>query len=102
MTKNEIIGILATENVVEDIVKNISNGKKDDTLKDLAQMIYEWLLETEEEKIVSMYEKKQLNYYISRMVSNNINSKNSRYYYLFKKPEMHNDIKDVIDGEDED
>ena len=102
MTKNEIIGTLATGHVVEDIITNITKGKEDDTLKDLAQMIYEWLLETEEEKIVSMYEKKQLNYYISRIATNNIKSKNSRYYYLFKKPEMHDDIKDLIYGESKD
>jgi hypothetical protein len=49
-----------------------------------------------------MYEKKQLNYYISRIATNNIKSKNSRYYYLFKKPEMHDDIKDLIYGESKD
>lgn len=100
--KNEIIDELAKGHVVEDIIANISKGSDDDTLKDLAQMIYVWLLESDDDKIESMYEKKQLNYYITRMAINNLHSKNSRYYYMFKKPEMHDDIKDLIYGEQED
>lgn len=100
--KKDIIDELAKGHVVEDIIANISKGSDDDTLKDLAQMIYVWLLESDDDKIESMYERKQLNYYITRMAINNLHSKNSRYYYMFKKPEMHDDIKDLIYGEQED
>lgn len=98
--KKDIIGKLANKKVVEQIIANITNDNDDDTLKDLAQMIYVWLMEDDEDKIESMYQNNQLNYYITRIVINNLHSKNSRYYYLFKKPEQHNDIRDLIDGEE--
>lgn len=98
--KNEIIAKLAKERVVEGIISNITKDSGDDTLKDLSQMIYVWLLEENEEKIRHMHENNQLNYYIARLATNNLHSKNSRYYYLFKKPEMHDDIKNVIYGEE--
>lgn len=97
---NEIIGKIASEKAVEKIIANVSKDTDDDTLKDLAQMIYVWLMEDDEDKIESMYQKNQLNYYITRMVINNLHSKNSRYYYLFKKPEQHDDIRDLIYGEE--
>lgn len=100
--KKEIIGRLAKDKVVENIISNITKDKDDDTLKDLAQMVYVWLLEDDEEKIESIYNKNQMNFYITRMIINNIHSKNSRYYYLFKKPEMHEDINDIIYGEEAD
>ena len=100
--KKEIIGRLAKDKVVENIISNITKDKDDDTLKDLAQMVYVWLLEEDEEKIESIYNKNQMNFYITRMIINNIHSKNSRYYYLFKKPEMHEDINDIIYGEEAD
>lgn len=98
--KKEIIGKIANDKVVEQIITNITKDNDDDTLKDLSQMIYVWLMEDDEEKIESMYSKNQLNYYITRMVINNLHSKNSRYYYMFKKPEQHEDIKNVIYGEE--
>lgn len=98
--KKEIVGTLAKNKVVEGIIANMTKGKDDDTLKDLAQMVYVWLLEDDDEKIESIYNKKQLNYYITRMIINNLHSKNSRYYYMFKKPEQHDDIKNVIYGEE--
>lgn len=87
MTKNkyEIITDLALNKTVEGIICNITKGNDDDTLKDLAQMIYEDLLLKDEYKIQKLYQDDQLNYFITKMVLNSINSKTSRYYYLFKK-----------------
>lgn len=100
--KKEIIEKIANEKIVENIITNITKDSEDDTLKDLSQMIYVWLMEEKDEKIQSMYDNNQLSYYITRMITNNLHSKNSRYYYLFKKPEMHEDINNVIYGEEAD
>ena len=35
-----------------------------------------------------MYEKKQLKWFVARMVCNNINSVNSPYYYKYKKDKL--------------
>lgn len=82
--KYEIIEELALNKTIEEIIHNIAQTK-DDTLNDLAQMLYEDLLMKDEDKIVRLYESEQLQYFLTRMVLNSINSKTSRYYYAYKK-----------------
>ena len=86
MTKNEIIEIIAKERMVEQICSNIAKSADcDDTLKDLSQEIYLDLLSKDEEKIVNLYETNQLRFFIVRMVTNKLFSKNSPYYQVFRK-----------------
>ena len=84
MTKNEIIEIIAKERLVEQIVSNIAKSS-DDLLNDLVQEIYLDLLSKSEEKIVNLYETNQIRFFVVRMVTNNLFSKNSPYYQTFKK-----------------
>ena len=84
MTKNEVVNIIAKEKMVEQIVSNIAKSS-DDLLNDLVQEIYLDLLSKSEEKIVNLYETNQLRFFIVRMVTNNLFSKNSPYYQTFKK-----------------
>ena len=84
MTKNEVVSIIAKEKVVEQIVSNIAKSS-DDLLNDLVQEIYLDLLSKSEEKIVNLYETNQLRFFIVRMATNNLFSKNSPYYQTFKK-----------------
>ena len=83
MSKYEIIEQLAKEKTIEEIIGNITQ-RSDDTLNDLAQMLYEDLLLKDEEKIKKLYTDKQLKFFVTRMVLNSINSKTSRFYYLFR------------------
>lgn len=82
-----IIKELAEEKVVEDIIRNmkISVNEDKENLEDLAQDIYMDLMEKDAEKIEGLYERNELRYYISRIVVNNIHSKNSPYYVKYKK-----------------
>ena len=70
--------------MIEQIVSNIAKSS-DDLLNDLVQEIYLDLLTKSEEKIVNLYETNQLRFFIVRMVTNNLFSKNSPYYQTFKK-----------------
>ena len=83
MTKNEIIGRLAKERIVETIVSNIAKSS-DDLLNDLIQEIYLDLLSKDEDKIVKLYETNQIRYFITRIVINNLHSKNSPYWCKIK------------------
>ena len=83
MTKNEIIGRLAKERIVETIVSNIAKSA-DDLLNDLVQEIYLDLLEKDEDKIVKLYESNQIRFFITRIVINNLHSKNSPYWCKIK------------------
>lgn len=83
MTKNEVVNIIAKERMVETIVSNIAKSS-DDLLNDLIQEIYLDLLQKDDEKIVKLYESNQIRYFITRIVINNIHSKNSPYWCKIK------------------
>ena len=83
MTKNEVVNIIAKERMVETIVSNIAKSS-DDLLNDLIQEIYLDLLQKDEDKIVKLYQSNQIRYFITRIVINNIHSKNSPYWCRIK------------------
>lgn len=87
MTKFEIIEEIARDRMIEDIIGNLkaSASEKKQDLQDLKQMIYLELLEKDSETIEKMYDKGCLKYFVTRMIINNIQSKTSKYYYMFKK-----------------
>ena len=79
-----MVNIIAKERLVEEIVSNIAKTNSD-ILNDLSQNIYIDLLLKDEEKIVNLYETKQLRFFIVKMAKNNLFSKNSPFYKTFKK-----------------
>lgn len=84
MNKNDVIGKLAKERLVETIVSNIAKTNSD-VLNDLSQNIYLDLLEKDEQKIVKLYESNQIRFFVVRMILNNLFSKNSPFYQTFRK-----------------
>lgn len=82
---NKLIERLASEKVVEEIVKNVAKDSKDENLQDLCQDLYMTLMEKDEDWLTGIYERGQINYFITRLAMNNINSKTSRYYYKYIK-----------------
>lgn len=88
-----IIERIAKERVIETIIENVAKSPldrdsgtlSDPYLQDLAQDLYLDLLQKPQEKIQEMYENGELRWYCTRMVVNNIKSKNSRYYYDYIK-----------------
>ena len=85
MTKNEIVGTLARERRVEQIVQRIAGASTlSADLQDLSQMVYLTILEYDEDKIQDLWECGAINFLIVRLVANNLRSKTSRFYYLIK------------------
>lgn len=68
---------------IEEIVKNIApvDPDKDDLIQDVALVV----LEKPPEFISELYDKKQLKYYIARVIMNNLFSTSSPYYCKYKK-----------------
>ena len=97
MSKNDIVTELASKRMVEEIISNISKGTFPDT-DDLAQDIYVALLNKPEEKLQQLYTNKQMNYFVTVMVRNNLMSMNSPYYYNYMR--YHQNRSEFINKED--
>lgn len=99
MTKNEIINEWARQRKIETLLESLdTKGENPQDLEELCQDLYIVLLEEDENKIERLYEKNQIDYYLLRLLKNNLYSKTSRYYYRYKKNNM-DDLKDVDDKE---
>lgn len=79
----KILNELENENVVRDICVNMRVSPND--IDDLIQEVYVILLEYKPEKIVDMYEKKQLKYFIVGVLQRQYHSNTSPFYKKYKK-----------------
>lgn len=87
MTKYEIVETLARERRVETMVQNIAHADAlDADLKDLAQMVYLVLLEYDDDKIADLWDNRQMDFFIARVILNQYRSKHSPWHDLIRKP----------------
>ena len=88
MTKEEVVERVAREEWVEECIKTVSGGVWRSEYDDLVQdILIEMLNQT---KIVDLYEKNQLRYYVMRIVRNNIQSNTSRFFYRYRRFSLRN------------
>lgn len=85
---NKAVETIAKEGIVEEIVRNITKDSNDEDYKDLISDIYLALLEKDEATIEEMIQNKQIHFYISRMVVNNIYSCTSPFFYNYRKNKL--------------
>lgn len=85
MSNTTIIEQLAKSGVVEQYLKVLGKSENPENLKDLKQDIYLSLLEMDEEFLNTLVNGDKLNDFVFIMLKNNIMSKNSPYYYKYKK-----------------
>lgn len=82
---------------IQEIVNNIcpNDPDKNDLIQDIALLV----IEKPPELISNLYNKKQLRFYIAKIIKNNIFSSTSRYYYTYKKNKFINydEAKEKID-----
>lgn len=97
-TKQDIIEELARNKAIEAIISNVTKCHRPEH-EDLAQMLYVDLLSKPDDLIQELYARNSLQYFLARMVTNSINSKTSRFYYLFGK---YNSLASNIDDYRED
>ena len=85
MSKEEIIQELADNNTLYEIVNNITKAPLTEDELDYIQDLYINLLEKDDKVIEELYENKQLKFYITRIILNNLGSVTSQYFYKYKK-----------------
>ena len=83
LTNNEIVEQLAREKAVEDICTNLRVTQN--YYLDLVQEIYLIVLDYDNEKLNALMEKKQMNYWLTRVIKNNWNSQTSQFWKKYKK-----------------
>ena len=83
MTTRGVVELVAKEGWVEECIKTVSGGVWRSEYSDLVQDILIELLN--QNKIVDLYKKGQLRYFIMRIVRNNINSNTSRFFYRYRR-----------------
>jgi len=84
--RHGIVEQLAKAQRVERIIDNICRPCADtDSLADLAQMVYLVLLTYDAAKVVDLWEKGQMDFFIVRIVMNQYRSKNSPYYHTMRE-----------------
>ena len=77
--------------ILEEIINRYApnDGDKYDLLQDLILEV----MEKNQKFIKKLYDKNELRYFLAKMVKNNICSKTSRYFYIYKR-ENHDNIDD--------
>lgn len=87
MTRAEIVETLARERRVERIVQNTAHARAlSQDLRDLCQMVYAYILDYDEDKVVDLWETDALGYFIARIVINQYRSNNSYFHRLIRHP----------------
>lgn len=79
MTRTEIVAALGKERRVETMVSNIARRPLSADLQDLAQIVYTILLTYDPEKIIDLYEHNEINYFIARVITNQMQMRRSQY-----------------------
>lgn len=94
MNKAQIIEELARRRVVEQLVRNITH-RTDSTMDDLAQMVYEALLKTDEKRVIEIYEQGEtsVNCYCCAIIRNQYFSDRSAFYYDYRKMVLYEEVK---------
>lgn len=87
MSAAGIVAELARGKVVEGIIGNVSGFRSSlpPDLQDLAQMVYEVLLNYDSGKIEEMHECGQLRFFIARIITNQFRSSNSPYHRVYRR-----------------
>ena len=93
MNKWEIVDELSKNNTVEKIVYKLLPCSKNpfDYPQDLIQDIYLILLNSDENLIVTLYNKGELGFYLLKVARNQLLSVNSKYYYTYIKFKANSD-----------
>lgn len=82
----EIIERIAKDRLVEAMVRNIvKKGSLSADMQDLAQMVYLVLLEYDAGKIVEIWTRGEIRFFIARIILNQLNSTSSPFYRTVRK-----------------
>lgn len=94
MTKEGVVEYIARSKLIQECIKVVTGGVWRSEYDDLTQDILIELLN--QEKIVDLYKKNQLKFYIMRITRNNIQSNTSRFYYRYRRFSLRNSGPEIL------
>ena len=99
MTKHEIVERIAREERVEEIIRNVARTSTlTPDLQDLAQMVYLWVLEYDDDKIIDLWECDAIDFFLVRIILNQYRSRDSPWRDTFHRHGIHyTDIATMTD-----
>lgn len=80
-----IVEELAREQFIEKLAKKFASPKKEAWLSDLCQDMYIELLNKPPQLVIDLYVNEEIEYYIRKMLKNQLFSKTSKYFYIYKQ-----------------
>ena len=96
MTVEEVVEYIARSKLIQECIKVVTGGVWRSEYDDLVQdILIEMLNQT---KIVDLYEKGQLKFYIMRIVRNNIQSNTSRFFYRYRRFSLRNSGPEILES----
>lgn len=91
MSTREVVEEIARSKLIQECILIVTGGVWRSEYDDLVQDILIELLDQEKKKkIVSLFQKDQLRYYVMRIVRNNLQSSTSRFYYRYRRFSLRN------------
>ena len=83
MSTREVVEYIAQSKLIQECILVVTGGVWRSEYDDLTQDVLIELLN--QEKIISLYQKGQLKYFIMRIIRNNIQSNTSRFFYRYRR-----------------
>jgi len=87
-TKNQIIEKLFRDKFIQNIIKKYTTKLTNEDEEDVVQEIFLVLLEMPEEEIVQLFNNNQLNFYIVKIIKNQLLSTTSKVFKLYLKHKL--------------
>ena len=96
MTKEEVVEYIARSKLIQECILIVTGGVWRSEYDDLTQDVLIELLN--QEKIISLYQRGQLKYFIMRIIRNNIQSNTSRFYYRYRRFSLRNSGPEILES----
>ena len=96
MSTREVVEYIAQSKLIQECILVVTGGVWRSEYDDLVQdILIEMLNQT---KIVDLYEKGQLKFYVMRIVRNNIQSNTSRFFYRYRRFSLRNSGPEILES----
>ena len=96
MTREEVVEEIARSKLIQECILIVTGGVWRSEYDDLTQDILLELLD--QTKIVDLYKRGQLKFFIMRIVRNNINSNTSRFFYRYRRFSLRNSGPEILES----